>query len=60
MGTQVHRESATGDSVQLNVFLDTSHFRVGADTTQPAGKIWGPWLWYLVSFFLLSCLLTWT
>ena len=46
---QVHRESATGDAVQLNVVQDTSHFRVGAKTPQPVGKIWGPWLWYLVS-----------
>lgn len=46
---KVHRESSTGDSVQLNVFQDTSHFRVGNDTLAPKGKIWGPWLWYLVS-----------
>jgi rhamnogalacturonan endolyase len=44
----VHRESSTGDAVQLNVVQDTSHFRVGAKTAQPVGKIWGPWLWYLV------------
>ncbi|KAF7552986.1 hypothetical protein G7Z17_g3952 [Cylindrodendrum hubeiense] len=43
----VHRESSTGDAVQLNVVQDTSHFRVGQKTTQPAGKVWGPWLWYL-------------
>ncbi|KAF2800762.1 polysaccharide lyase family 4 protein [Melanomma pulvis-pyrius CBS 109.77] len=43
----VHRESATGDAVQLNVVQDTSHFRVGVKTPQPIGKIWGPWLWYL-------------
>ncbi|PSN69554.1 hypothetical protein BS50DRAFT_547165 [Corynespora cassiicola Philippines] len=43
----VHRESATGDAVQLNVVQDTSHFRVGVKTKQPSGKIWGPWLWYL-------------
>ncbi|TID25989.1 Rhamnogalacturonate lyase [Venturia nashicola] len=43
----VHRESNTGDAVQLNVFQDTSHFRVGNDTLPPVGKIWGPWLWYL-------------
>ncbi|KAK8060064.1 hypothetical protein PG996_009994 [Apiospora saccharicola] len=43
----VHRESATGDSVQLNVVQDTSHFRVGEKIAQPADKIWGPWLWYL-------------
>lgn len=45
----MHRESSTGDSVQLNVFQDTSHFRVGQTTPQPVGKVWGPWLWYLVS-----------
>ncbi|KAF2026874.1 hypothetical protein EK21DRAFT_92001 [Setomelanomma holmii] len=45
--TKVHRESATGDAVQLNVVQDTSHFRVGVKTVQPVGKIWGPWLWYL-------------
>lgn len=45
---QVHRESSTGDAVQLNVVQDTSHFRVGVTTKQPVGKIWGPWLWYLV------------
>ncbi|KAF6829253.1 rhamnogalacturonate lyase [Colletotrichum plurivorum] len=43
----IHRESKTGDSVQLNVVQDTSHFRVGQKVTQPAGKVWGPWLWYL-------------
>ncbi|KPM45229.1 hypothetical protein AK830_g1397 [Neonectria ditissima] len=43
----VHRESSTGDAVQLNVVQDTSHFRLGQKTTQPIGKIWGPWLWYL-------------
>ncbi|KAF2847102.1 polysaccharide lyase family 4 protein, partial [Plenodomus tracheiphilus IPT5] len=43
----VHRESGTGDAVQLNVVQDTSHFRVGAKAPQPVGKIWGPWLWYL-------------
>ncbi|ORY65174.1 polysaccharide lyase family 4, domain III-domain-containing protein [Pseudomassariella vexata] len=45
----VHRESSTGDSVQLNVVQDTSHFRVGQTTAQPEGKTWGPWLWYLNS-----------
>ncbi|KAH7133728.1 polysaccharide lyase family 4, domain III-domain-containing protein [Dactylonectria macrodidyma] len=43
----VHRESSTGDAVQLNVVQDTSHFRVGQKTSQPVGKVWGPWLWYL-------------
>ncbi|KAI9694325.1 MAG: hypothetical protein M1820_009014 [Bogoriella megaspora] len=43
----VHRESSTGDSVQLNVVQDTSHFRVGNTTPQLPSKVWGPWLWYL-------------
>ncbi|KAF5484839.1 Rhamnogalacturonate lyase [Colletotrichum siamense] len=43
----IHRESKTGDSVQLNVVQDTSHFRVGQTVAQPVGKVWGPWLWYL-------------
>ncbi|THW34801.1 hypothetical protein D6D21_09429 [Aureobasidium pullulans] len=43
----VHRESSTGDAVQLNVVQDTSHFQTQVTTTQPSGKIWGPWLWYL-------------
>ncbi|TQN66095.1 Rhamnogalacturonate lyase [Colletotrichum shisoi] len=43
----VHRESKTGDAVQLNVVQDTSHFRVGQTVAQPEGKVWGPWLWYL-------------
>ncbi|KAG8623901.1 hypothetical protein KVT40_008877 [Elsinoe batatas] len=43
----VHRESATGDAVQLNVVQDTSHFQIGVKTSQPPGKTWGPWLWYL-------------
>ena len=46
---QVHRESSTGDAVQLNVVQDTSHFQTQVTTSQPVGKIWGPWLWYLVS-----------
>lgn len=44
---KVHRESSTGDSVQLNVVQDTSHFRVAADVHLAEGKTWGPWLWYL-------------
>ncbi|KAI4740118.1 hypothetical protein E4T50_09434 [Aureobasidium sp. EXF-12298] len=43
----VHRESSTGDAVQLNVVQDTSHFQTQVTTSQPVGKIWGPWLWYL-------------
>ncbi|CRK42738.1 hypothetical protein BN1708_008848 [Verticillium longisporum] len=35
------------DFYGLNVVQDTSHFRVGQKTTQPVGKVWGPWLWYL-------------
>ncbi len=44
----VHRESATGDAVQLNVFHG-SHYQVTSSATFPVGKTWGPWLWYLVS-----------
>ncbi|KAH6693605.1 polysaccharide lyase family 4, domain III-domain-containing protein [Plectosphaerella plurivora] len=43
----VHRESKTGDAVQLNVVQDTSHFRLGEKTPQPVGKTWGPWLWLI-------------
>ncbi|EPS36158.1 hypothetical protein H072_10252 [Dactylellina haptotyla CBS 200.50] len=42
----VHRESQTGDSVQLNMIHGT-HFQSLSDDTVPNGKTWGPWLWYL-------------
>ncbi|KAH8429125.1 putative rhamnogalacturonase [Aspergillus melleus] len=42
----VHRESATGDAVQLNMIHGT-HFQVSAVDEFPDGKVWGPWLWYL-------------
>ncbi|KAI1343322.1 polysaccharide lyase family 4 protein [Xylariaceae sp. FL0016] len=42
----VHRESSTGDAVQLNMIHGT-HFQVSAVDDFPDGKIWGPWLWYL-------------
>ncbi|KAF9879562.1 rhamnogalacturonate lyase [Colletotrichum karsti] len=42
----VHRESATGDAVQLNMIHGT-HFQVSAVDVFPVGKMWGPWLWYL-------------
>ncbi|KAI1870843.1 uncharacterized protein JN550_004989 [Neoarthrinium moseri] len=42
----VHRESATGDAVQLNMIHGT-HFQVSATDVFPDGKMWGPWLWYL-------------
>ncbi|OLN96364.1 Rhamnogalacturonate lyase 1 [Colletotrichum chlorophyti] len=42
----VHRESATGDTVQLNMIHGT-HFMVSAVDVFPEGKMWGPWLWYL-------------
>lgn len=44
----VHRESKTGDAVELNV-VHGSHFQITSEATFPVGKIWGPWLWYLVS-----------
>lgn len=45
----VHRESSTGDVVQLNMIHGT-HFMVSSSDVFPVGKMWGPWLWYLVSF----------
>ncbi|KAF3904960.1 hypothetical protein ABW20_dc0110632 [Dactylellina cionopaga] len=42
----VHRESQTGDSVQLNMIHGT-HFQTLSNDTFPVGKTWGPWLWYL-------------
>lgn len=42
----VHRESATGDVVQLNMIHGT-HFMVSSADDFPVGKMWGPWLWYL-------------
>ncbi|GES65207.1 rhamnogalacturonase [Aspergillus terreus] len=42
----VHRESATGDAVQLNMIHGT-HFQASSNDVFPEGKIWGPWLWYL-------------
>lgn len=44
----VHRESRTGDTVQLNMIHGT-HFQALSSDVFPAGKTWGPWLWYLVS-----------
>jgi rhamnogalacturonan endolyase len=43
----VHRESATGDTVQLNM-LHGTHFQALSNDTFAVGKTWGPWLWYLV------------
>jgi len=43
----VHRESATGDAVQLNMIHGT-HFQALSLDEFPEGKMWGPWLWYLV------------
>lgn len=42
----VHRESSTGDAVQLNMIHGT-HFMVSSSDVFPDGKLWGPWLWYL-------------
>jgi rhamnogalacturonan endolyase len=43
----VHRESSTGDAVQLNMIHGT-HFTISSNDVFPDGKTWGPWLWYLV------------
>ncbi|KAK8234796.1 polysaccharide lyase family 4, domain III-domain-containing protein [Phyllosticta capitalensis] len=42
----VHRESSTGDAVQLNM-LHGTHFMASSSDVFADGKIWGPWLWYL-------------
>lgn len=44
----VHRESLTGDAVLLNMVHGT-HFMASLVEELPEGKMWGPWLWYLVS-----------
>ena len=43
----VHRESGTGDAVQLNMIHGT-HFQAMTDDNHADGRLWGPWLWYLV------------
>ncbi|KAF4311980.1 putative rhamnogalacturonate lyase protein [Botryosphaeria dothidea] len=42
----IHRESQTGDAVQLNMIHGT-HFQASAADAFAVGKTWGPWLWYL-------------
>lgn len=42
----MHRESATGDVVQLNM-LHGTHFMASSSDAFEVGKVWGPWLWYL-------------
>ncbi|KAL1794330.1 hypothetical protein ACET3X_007751 [Alternaria dauci] len=42
----VHRESRTGDAVQLNMIHGT-HFQAVSRDSFADGKVWGPWLWYL-------------
>lgn len=45
----VHRKSTTGDAAQLNM-LHGTHFMASSSDVFSEGKVWGPWLWYLVSF----------
>ncbi|EUC49592.1 polysaccharide lyase family 4 protein [Bipolaris oryzae ATCC 44560] len=46
----VHRESKTGDTVQLNM-LHGTHYQASSRDSFATGegdaRIWGPWLWYL-------------
>ncbi|KAH8896552.1 polysaccharide lyase family 4 protein [Thozetella sp. PMI_491] len=42
----IHRESSTGDAVQLNMIHGT-HFQASSSDAFADGKTWGPWLWYL-------------
>ncbi|KAF2009250.1 polysaccharide lyase family 4 protein [Aaosphaeria arxii CBS 175.79] len=44
----IHRESKTGDAVQLNMIHGTHYQAVSRDAFAD-GKTWGPWLWYLNS-----------
>lgn len=44
--SQVHRESKTGDAVQLNMIHGT-HYQATSRDAFADGKVWGPWLWYL-------------
>ncbi|KAF2399009.1 hypothetical protein EJ06DRAFT_543690 [Trichodelitschia bisporula] len=44
----IHRESNSGDTVQLNMIHGT-HFQATTSDNFPKGKTWGPWLWYLNS-----------
>lgn len=44
----LHRESKTGDTVQLNMLHGTHYQATSRDAFATDGsKIWGPWLWYL-------------
>jgi rhamnogalacturonan endolyase len=43
----IHREGSTGDAVQLNMIHGT-HYQADGRDVFPNGKMWGPWLWYLV------------
>ncbi|KAJ4299622.1 hypothetical protein N0V90_004868 [Kalmusia sp. IMI 367209] len=42
----IHRESKTGDAVQLNMIHGT-HYLARSSDNFTDGKMWGPWLWYL-------------
>lgn len=42
----VHRESSTGDAVQLNMIHGTHYQAVSSDNFT-VGKTWGPFLWYM-------------
>jgi rhamnogalacturonan endolyase len=47
----VHRESRTGDTVQLNM-IHGGHFQAVCNDRFAVGRMWGPWLWYLVSLMV--------
>ncbi|KAF2680473.1 polysaccharide lyase family 4 protein [Lentithecium fluviatile CBS 122367] len=42
----IHRESKTGDAVQLNMIHGT-HYLARSSDSFANGKTWGPWLWYM-------------
>jgi hypothetical protein len=43
----VHREGTGGGTVQLNM-IHGNHYQSGGIDEFPPGRVWGPWLWYLV------------
>lgn len=50
-----HRETRTGDVVLLNMIHGT-HFQALSSDAFDVGRIWGPWLWYLVNISFLNLL----
>jgi hypothetical protein len=45
----LHREGTGGGAVLLNMIHGNHYQSGGLDEFSP-GRVWGPWLWYLVGF----------